>query len=932
MKINRLLFFIFTLLVDGVLAAETQNARWQQLYQLVNEEIKTIETLGGNRGPDLEYRLFHLHSERLGLIKEEENATFLNARMEERSKRSKESYFTESLKIYQQVKSFGLKIIQDRMAESYFRKALQYVSPASQLAHSIRVGLAEYYYNEKDFKKATLIYRDVVKNEKDEWLAKHYYNLAWCHLKTKNYDTAINNLIIAFNLGKSKTGSGLSYISVSDQVLTAMTVFYVMANRGLEGVQFLIKEVADSTTYLLKLAHSAADHGQFPEAWSALREALKKERDPAKLAQIRLKELDVYRSFKKEDLFFESAKAFCSLQKSALLPIELKDGYVEKTKSLAGQYQMELSKHFHHDKKINEIQLARVLEYFKMIAEVSPKDASAYTYYSGETLFVLKRFGRSAQYYEKAVQLQSETAPDLELLKKILNSFFAAISEDSFPKKEWRRMAYLGYAKMLAFYPKEEKAPWAYRELFALYVEDKRVSEAEKLLNSYQLNFPKDLDIHKKQFLSILDHYIKLKNVTEINRLIALMTKPPFSFALDETEKAKGILGNILFDQFIVLEKQNKLEQATNGLNHLAGQETFPTIVRAKAAYNASLIYLNKMEGEEASQSAMTSLTLMPQKEYSNYLPKFQKMAFLFAYGQFFTQALQLGEGILKITSKNPDHKNLLQEMTLGMIEWNMALRHFQAAETLATNEYSEKANMLILNTYRYLNYRQEYLQFVKKLGQHRHLSSMKQKGEILDYVLNMYIEVFPEKSALGTMAFMVLEESLVSLTSSPETVAHYRQALTQHTQFEKLYAELKTPWKLELEQYLSPFNQDSFNRHLSEGLGKLKELTNKIEDFLKNNNPYYAPYLTYHLGMIYSISAVKIASLNPGSAPVEFQQVFQKEMKNLSRKIEEKGQSYFKSFKKLRTAQFFSGNLNNAVEHSRAPASPMPELTVLMD
>ncbi|OFZ17324.1 MAG: hypothetical protein A2X86_02400 [Bdellovibrionales bacterium GWA2_49_15] len=949
-----LLVFLTTIVV----ASEGQNTRWEQLFLLVNEEIKTVETLGGKRGPDLEYRLFQLQSERLGLIKEKENASFLGATMADRGKRSKDSYFTESLKIYQQVKSFGLKIMadypkhpetgpifftlatnsrdygKDRMAEFYFLKALQHVSASSKLAHSIRVGLAEHYYNEKEFAKATAIYRKVVENDKDEWLAKHNYNLAWCQLKSKDFNSAIDNLILAFNLSRAgaRPSNGVSYISVTDQVLVAMSIFYVLANRGMEGVQFFTREVAEPTTYLIKLAHSAAENGQFKEARFALTEALKKEKDAAKLAQTRLKELEIYRNFKQEDLFFEAAEAFWKLAKTAAIQNEQKDEFVDKTKSLAGQYQMELSKRFNHDKRINETQLARVLDFFKMIADVIPGEASAYAYYSGETLFILKRYERSAQYYEKAIHLQKEAAPDLVLLKKILNSFFAAISEDSFPKGEWRKMAYLGHEKLLTFYPKEEKAPSAYRELFALYVQDKRITEAEKLMHTYQLNFPKDLEIQKKQFLSILDHHIKYKAITEINRLIALMPKPPFLFALSETEKAMGILGNILFEQFIVLEKQNKQDEAARGLDALAHQEIFPAVVRAKAAYNGSLIYLSKMEGEKASRLAMTSLNLMPEKEHANYLPKFQKMTFLLAYGQFFDQAVKLGVQLFKVTPKNPQYVGMLQEMTIGMIEWNLSSHHFAEAEKLAAGEFNEKADQLIASTYRYLNYQTEYLQFVKKLVAQQHLSRMKQKREMLDHVLYLYLESFPANRPMQTMAVTILEESLVALASSPEIVSHFRQALTQQAQFEKLYAELQEPFKLELESYVAPFNQELFNRKLSEGLGRLKELTGKIELFLKNNNPRYAFYLTYQLATIYSGNAAKISALNPVGSPVEFQQAFQKEMKGLSRMIDEKGQSYFKSFKKLRASGFYAGNLTLNLEHSRAPASPMAELTVLVD
>ena len=57
----------------------------------------------------------------------------------------------------------------------------------------------------------------------------------------------------------------------------------------------------------------------------------------------------------------------------------------------------------------------------------------------------------------------------------------------------------------------------------------------------------------------------------------------PFLICSGETEKAMGILGNILLSN-LLLEKQNKFNDADTGLAKLASQQIFPVAVQTEAA------------------------------------------------------------------------------------------------------------------------------------------------------------------------------------------------------------------------------------------------------------------------------------------------------------------------------------------------------------
>ena len=64
--------------VKGQEKNDQMSKRWHTLNNLINQEIKTIKSIG-RIGPKLQHRLLELNSERIKLLKEQENQVFLSS-------------------------------------------------------------------------------------------------------------------------------------------------------------------------------------------------------------------------------------------------------------------------------------------------------------------------------------------------------------------------------------------------------------------------------------------------------------------------------------------------------------------------------------------------------------------------------------------------------------------------------------------------------------------------------------------------------------------------------------------------------------------------------------------------------------------------------------------------------------------------------------
>ena len=110
----RKMFFIILIfsLTNVSFATEAKIKRWDELMKLVTKEMKILEN-AKRKSPDLYYRMLELHSEKLKLIHEKNNRTFMERSKSANVNKNKESFFAETRAYYNLTKDFGNKLLRN---------------------------------------------------------------------------------------------------------------------------------------------------------------------------------------------------------------------------------------------------------------------------------------------------------------------------------------------------------------------------------------------------------------------------------------------------------------------------------------------------------------------------------------------------------------------------------------------------------------------------------------------------------------------------------------------------------------------------------------------------------------------------------------------------------------------------------------------------
>ncbi len=313
MKIVALIIFFVAFSVSA--APVKMPAKWHKINNLINQEIKTILKVR-KRDANLEFRLLELYSERIALLREKENKEFLGASYKLRKKHPKSYFFKKSTDLYSKTLALGNKIIKkfpnnrykteiyytlalnsrdfskDGKTEQFLLKSLSSTrGRETATSYNAKVSLAEHYYNEKKYKKAIQYYKQVVRNRSDEWYSKHLFNYSWCLFKTRRYDEAISNVKVAYKYSRKK-----KYISLDEQILNSLGVFYLNGGRVKEAVSYYLKNVPEATPYLFSFLDRVTSKGSFSDISYVLAKTLsyvKSKKDKNSEIKLRSKQLEL---------------------------------------------------------------------------------------------------------------------------------------------------------------------------------------------------------------------------------------------------------------------------------------------------------------------------------------------------------------------------------------------------------------------------------------------------------------------------------------------------------------------------------------------------------------------------------------------------------------------------------------------------------------
>lgn len=907
MKTRYLPVLLLATLPTGVFAQQ-MDARWHELMKLVRTETEMLEK-ARKTGDEVHYRLLELYSERMKLVLERENKAFLDSK-DGGKHNKKEAYFPETRRLYQETKAFGEKLLKmypdsprrgamyyslglnsrdygrDNRTEGYLLEALKLIREGSALRHHAETSLADFYYNEKRFPEAIRYYEKIVKNDQDDWKPKHLLNLGWCYVKANRYNEAIDQLKEAYKLSKDSR-----YVDIREQVLQHLAPFFVFAGRIDDGREFYVKNEQDPMTYLLSLAKRAADKGHGKETEQILKDMqeLIESRGLEKHQEdLVLYELDFFRTYKRYDDHLRVSKKLLSLyqkdekieEKEKKLVKAREDG-VEKVRSVAGFLQLQIAKDV-KKKSQNEFaerDLNRVVDYFNLLRSLDKDKKDEYAYFIGETFYAVNRYTDAAKAYRLGLEdSKLQAKPDDARQRKILNSLLALTGEEVLEKKAQRELLVYTYENHVAIYPKDDMSLKIYPKLFQIHREDKFDDGAVSAVERYHKNYPGDLKTQQELMKSLLDDFIKAKEVLKITHWIGEFKKGFLKFDRDVIEKTEIILGQILFVTAQERVARGEKREALKIFEDVFKTTIYPTKVRALAGIQAADLELDLADPLAALPWMEKSLELLEKKELEEKVPHLTTMVERMAYMREFRGAVRMSDSLLK---KSCGFKSKAQDRLWELsINFHLTLAddvinrsQFKAfAQCASATEVEKKMADHILWYYWDQN---DSSNLISSWGDFKKVSS---KDDYITYLLDLYWDQ-PEAGQKS------LRSELIKHKDHPKVAALMEEFKLQ----EKFQSRREQILSQVLLDETKPFDGDAFNAKLEGFLLEIKKLAEDVKPLLSSEQIKIREQTNQQLQGFYGAVSDKLMSLKTQETDAEFVAGFQAEMHNVSKVFQAK-------------------------------------------
>lgn len=895
---------LFLFINSVAFASNAMGKRWNHLYKLINEEKKTIKSLG-RLSPKLQWRLLELNTELVKLVKEKENKTFLTQR-----KRGvkKSYYFRESRKLNQKIVKQGKALLKSwpsipyaadiyytlalnsrdyghgKRTEFYLLKSLKRIRGNAELKHKVRTSLAEYYYNNKKYKKAIRFYSLIIKNEEDEWLTKHHYNLSWCYIKSTKYSKAIDHALISHGLSMREDKR---YVSVESQVLDSIGLFYTLDNRTKEGVDFYLKNAKMPADYLLKMAAKTATDGKFKLANYIYEKALDFAIDKGQFSEqekIYLSSFDFYRNFKRLDLFFKTSKSIEKLYTQKKLSKEGKEESIEKIKSLVGYLQIRFTRN--SKSRITEHSPAKrkeILSYFDILMTIHPEQKIEYFYFQGETYFAVNMFNEAYIKYDNGlnVYLKNPKAKIEEqkgkkpFFHRSLNSKLACLEYGEFKKDIEKIRQLKTFGQYVTLLPKDEKSPVLNQKIFNIHLRDKNIAKAETALDYYIKTHKKDSEVQRQMYTKIFDYFINKKDANALALRIQKVSKGFLSYKKDFIKQSTKVLGQILFSNY---EKKSD-DVAIEGYHSLFENPLYPKEVKSNSALKLGILYNNLNKTDESVDWYIKGLNLAETKVVNSSKGKIKTLAIQYNHKLDFENSNKLTRYYLRTFCKKKNakkDKNLNQMYILTTNNFLLSEEPVKARKFVRSNFKCPISNKTKDNSLKEISVYYSITNDFKGYISFHDSIYPKFKNDYISTLKNKHWYYY-QNNSLRTANSIRRKLKKLKVKDFPyQLVKDYEKWKKIKVKFRKLTQKNK-------------FNEAVFNKNLESNIKALEAYEKQANMILKQSDPEITPLVYAKLTKIYSSLIKEVRSVHPNGVPKEYVKGFKGAMKNLSYQMEKK-------------------------------------------
>ena len=885
-----LLLILVTLQVSY--AQNLKRSKWDMVLKLINEEEHTINMVK-RKSSSLKYRLLELKAERIKIWQQKENDVFMG-KSTRGIKISRAKAFIKTRALYKEAMNFGLELIrkhprskyvpsiyytlalnsrdyaQDGKEYRFLQKAINLSASSSDINYYARTSLAEYYYNQKKYKKAVKLYKGIISNKTDQWYTKNLYNYGWCLLKTHKFNKAIDTLENAYKL----SGNG-HYINFRDQIVVGLTSFYVVGKQIKRGKSFILDQAEDKYEALFKFTKKVAAKGYYEESIDLIRllpDYFDSKKKVTQLADVTLYEYDFYKQFNQKDKMYAMARKLNQIT----LNQEQKDEAVQKMATEVGEQQQILKKSFDKHGQSYEVALLKeVMEYFDILAKIDSKNKAKYLFYQAESNYSVHEFKKALPLYKASLETYLANKADLDVSKNSMDGIFSSIEFGKYDKKEELGHLEYAYQKHIEVWPKSKKSQTIFPKLFSLYLAKKDLYRTQETLDRYAKAFPKDLKKQQELFKVQLDLIIKNKDSNLLADKINLLNKKYLAFDTKMVKKTEKILATMLFNEYQNLNKAGKKEEALTGYKSIFYTSKYPQAIKADAAFNMGIIYVDLLQTKDAIKWFEKGLPLFERKEMDKRRAYLDKVALRASLLQDLLNAAQLKKLVLKEFCTKTPKKNY--QTFNQAIQFDLANNYVvKALHTYKTYKKCTKQSLISIQEtimdHLYLNDHQtDFLSFIDE-------EKLKNKftTKIGAYYEKLYWRYHQKNQGQESLYYYRIKklncESCKLLVSSNRK---YIKLVDRVVKFKRNYMRLKTP-----------FSPENFNLQLNQRISSIKPILHQAEDILKGGHPEYSILIFEQMVELIEYSSSEIRELNPEIKDPTFVKQFKAQMKMVANNI----------------------------------------------
>ena len=658
----------------------TLDARRKKIIGIVDEELAEVSRLARQqdfKSPDTLLRVAELNLEKARLWREQENERYLAIPPEERTKVRKSDYFHESGKYFEAANDSAMVVAKkhpnykligevyyilaynsrelgnNENSQRFFKVAAAKAPANSAVGARSKVALADYYYNQKNYKDAVGLYESGLQVLNEKWWTKDSFNLAWCYYRTKNYDKAISKMREVHR----KSGDP-KYIDMKSMVERDIGIFYVDAGRMDEAVKFYESLGINYTEQFIKVAGIIVTQGRFAQAESLLDQAAKKETNRGRRIEIYMAQLDLFDKFSKIAEHLKVSKELVAMnQETPLSEDQLKRLSFHVNKKAAELQKATASDTYASMAKIKQQKSREAIAYFELAALLNPGEKAEKTFFQAETAYAAGTYVKALTLYLTAHD-EAKKNGNKKLVGQTLEGMLSSLGQKGFDEKSAEKYYIPVYSRYLDYDQKSERAKTIFVKLFNTQFDSNDVPAAEVTMRKFAAAQPGDYKTQEGMLAKIMEHYRAKKNYVKVKEYVLAINNGEFKVSQKYADALRSLMTKIQIEGVQESLEKGEKGKALKGYHMIYTSSESTPKAKTNAAYNLSALYFEMGDMQQSYQWSMIAVKEMETSEVSKFADSFLSISGgLFLRQQFVESAALTSRVLQKICNDNSTNK-----------------------------------------------------------------------------------------------------------------------------------------------------------------------------------------------------------------------------------------------------------------------------------